>query len=123
MTAQEESLRLAPQEEVATMHAQIRIGFRFVCIVSFLLLFGQAALAEKKAFVVGINNYASLVPLNNSAFSAESIAKKLVAYGYKVTWLKTEKQTKLANFYTERAPVWMPFIEGREQRQREKISK
>lgn len=88
------------------MHAQRRVGLIFSCVASFLLLFEQAALAEKKAFVVGINNYKGLVPLNNSAFSAEAITRKLIAYGYKVTWLKTEKQTELKNFYVE----WAAFL-------------
>ena len=87
----------------------VRIALAFACLPTVILSSTEHVFAERKAFVVGISNYnkyADMMPLTNSAYSAEVVAKKLTDYGYRVTWLKTETQTKLKNFNKE----WNSFV-------------
>jgi hypothetical protein len=66
-----------------------------------VLAFPQAGLAEKRAFAVGINNYAVISRLSTAIEDASSISKALGELGFKVETLKDPTRVEFAKRWSD----------------------
>ena len=60
-------------------------------LIGFLVLSMPVQAAERHAFVVGVNQYANVTPLNNAVADAASMAELLKKLGYHTTLVAEEK--------------------------------